>query len=197
MNSFLDTYGLSSLIHQNTCFKSSSKPTCIDLFLTNSKRSFTNSTALSTGISDFRCMIITVLKTKIVKGKPKIVDYQNYKTFDDNNFKNDLLRHLSNDEECKSSFEMFQKTFLWVLDKHAPLKKKTVRANEAPYMTKQLRKAIMTRSRLQNRHHKLKTEESNQKFKRQRNFCNRLYKRERKRFYENLKPNDITDNEKF
>ena len=69
-------------------------------------------------------MTITVLKTKILKGKPKLVNYRNYKTFDDDNFKNDLLRHLSNDEECKSSFEMFQKTFLWVLDKHVPLKRR-------------------------------------------------------------------------
>ena len=55
----------------------------------------------------------------------------------------------------------------------------------------------MTRSRLQNRYHKLKTEESLQCFKRQRNFCNRLYKRERKNFYSNLNIKNITDNKKF
>ena len=36
-----------------------------------------------------------------------------------------------------------------LLDKHAPLKKKFVRGNQATYMTKQLRKAIMRRSKLE------------------------------------------------
>ena len=67
-----------------------------------------------------------------------------------------------------------------MLQEHAPLKKRNVRANEVPYMTKALRKAIMTSSRLQNRHRKLKTNETKLSYKKQRNFCNRLYKRERK-----------------
>ena len=40
-------------------------------------------------------------------------------------------------------------------------------------MTKALRKAIMTRSRLQNMYFKLETDESLQNFKHQRNYCNR------------------------
>ena len=34
-------------------------------------------------------------------------------------------------------------------------------------------------------------------FKKQRNYCNRLYKRERKRFYENIDLTNITDHKKF
>ena len=34
-------------------------------------------------------------------------------------------------------------------------------------------------------------------FKRQRNYCNRLYKREKKQFYTNLDIKDVTDNKKF
>ena len=69
MDNFLGTHGLSSLIHEKTCFKSLTNPSCIDLFLTNSKNSFINSTVLSTGTSDFHEMIVTVFKTTIVKGK--------------------------------------------------------------------------------------------------------------------------------
>ena len=36
------------------------------------------------------------------------------------------------------------------LEKHSPLKKKIVRANHAPYITKSMRKAIMRRSALEN-----------------------------------------------
>ena len=33
-----------------------------------------------------------------------------------------------------------------MLDRHAPLKRKTIRGNQEPFMTKQLSKAIMNRS---------------------------------------------------
>ena len=51
---------------------------------------------------------------------------------------------------------MFEKVFLEVLQAHAPLKKKYVRANEVPYTTKTLRKAIMKRSQLESKIYKLK-----------------------------------------
>ena len=57
--------------------------------------------------------------------------------------------------------------FLNVLERHAPLKKKTVRANEAPFTSKALRKAIATRSRLENIFHRKRTEDSKRSFKKQ------------------------------
>ena len=84
-----------------------------------------------------------------------------------------------------------------MLNAHAPLKKKVVRANEVPYMTKALRKAIATRSRLENRYHKNKSGESLRAYKKQKNFCSRLYKNERKKYYTNLDVKKVTDNKKF
>ena len=37
----------------------------------------------------------------------------------------------------------FEKNFLGVLNKHAPLKEKVLSANQAPYVNKALRKAII------------------------------------------------------
>ena len=42
-----------------------------------------------------------------------------------------------------NSYATFEEMFLKVLDKHAPVKKKVVRANHAKYISKPLRKAIM------------------------------------------------------
>ena len=64
-------------------------------------------------------------------------------------------------------------------------------------MTNPLRKAIMTRSRLENKYLKTKLFSGKDMFKKQRNYCNRLYKRERKRFYKNIDLKNITDNKKF
>ena len=47
-----------------------------------------------------------------------------------------------------NSYAMFEELFLNVLDKHAPVRKKVVRANHGKYISKPLRKAIMKRSYL-------------------------------------------------
>ena len=77
------------------------------------------------------------------------------------------------------------------------MKSKQLRANNVPYMTKTLRKAIMKRSELETKYLKYKTNESSLKFKKQKNYCIRLYKKERKKYYENLDLNNVTDNKKF
>ena len=55
----------------------------------------------------------------------------------------------------------------------------------------------MDRSRLQNNFWKYGTEQCRLELKRQVNFCNRLYKKERKNFYKNLNPKCIEDERKF
>ena len=90
-----------------------------------------------------------------------------------------------------------EKIFLSNLNKHAPLKKKVVSANHVPYMTKALRKAIMKRSALENKYLRNNTTENNIHYKKQKNFCSRLYKKEREKFYSNLEVNNITDNKTF
>ena len=87
--------------------------------------------------------------------------------------------------------------FLKILNKHAPMKKKTVRANDKPYMTKALRKAIARRSYLRNKYIKYKAPDLQQAFKRQKNYTNRLLKKEKKRYFSNLDLNNYTDNKKF
>ena len=57
------------------------------------------------------------------------------------------------------------------LNKHAPLKKKVVWGNQASFMGKDLRKAIMTRSRLKLKYNKHPTPENRLKYTKQRNLC--------------------------
>ena len=68
-----------NLVKSKTCFKSLENPSCIDLFLTNSPLSFQNTVTMSTGLSDFHKMVITVLKTTFAKKKPKEIIYRDYK----------------------------------------------------------------------------------------------------------------------
>ena len=49
------------------------------------------------------------------------------------------------------SYSEFEKAFLTVLNKQAPLKTKFLRHRNNPFMTKEFQKAIMKRSQLKNR----------------------------------------------
>ena len=64
-------------------------------------------------------------------------------------------------------------------------------------MTKVLCKAIMFRSRLRNKSLKLKTIESREAYKKQRNYCVALLRKAKKYYYEHLNVKLITDNKKF
>ena len=74
------------------------------------------------------------------------------------------------------------------------MKTKYIRANNSPFMNKELSKAIMVRSRLRNKSIKLKTQVA---YKKQRNFCVSLLRKIKKIFYEHLNPGLISDNKKF
>ena len=56
-----------------------------------------------------------------------------------------------------------------LLDHHAPLKKKVLRANNAPYITKKLRKAIIKRSQLKKNYLKTLSEKSLKVYRKQKN----------------------------
>ena len=184
LETFLYQYEAKNLVNEKTCFKNPDNPSCIDLFLTNNCYSFQETTVVSTGLSDFHTMPVTVLKTKFQKNKPKEITYRDYKKFDENKFKLELKSSLS--KGC-ADYGEFENVFLDILQKHAPLKKKLIRANQAPYMTKTLRKSMMRRSQLETKYYKSKSPNDKKVYKKQKNYVSRLYKKELKKFYQNFR----------
>ena len=92
---------------------------------------------------------------------------------------------------------MFETEFLNVLNNHAPQKKKVIRANQVPYMTKPLRNAIIERSQLENKYLQNSSNENKIRYKKQKIFCSRLYKKERKKIYSKLDIKHFTDNKQI
>ena len=84
-----------------------------------------------------------------------------------------------------------------ILNRHAPMKEKLVRANNSPFMNKTLNKAIITRSRLKNKFLKKTNEENKSIYSKQRNYCVNLLRKVKKNYYANLNLKYITDNKKF
>ena len=66
-----------------------------------------------------------------------------------------------------------------ILNLYAPLKTKVVRGNNAPFMSKEIRKA-MHRSRLKHNFNKYRNEENRRHYKKQRNFCVSLVRKGKK-----------------
>ena len=83
-----------------------------------------------------------------------------------------------------------------VLNFHTLIKEKHVRCNQSPFMNKQLRKAIMTWTRLLNKYGKDNSAGNLFTYKRQRNLCVKLLRKSKKFFYNNLNVKRITDNRK-
>ena len=63
-------------------------------------------------------------------------------------FEQNLLQELSLKNVLPGEFEKFKYISSKVLKIHAPIKEKHVRCNQSPFMSKQLRRTIMTRTHL-------------------------------------------------
>ena len=59
-------------------------------------------------------------------------------------------------KECNGGpkYDDLTNIFRPTLDNHAPLKQKQVRGNQAPFMTKEMSKAVITRSRFKSKYNK-------------------------------------------
>ena len=195
MQEFCEMYSLENLIKGPTCYKNALNPSSIDLMLTNKKLSFQNSMTLETGLSDHHKMTISVLKKHFKKQDPITMNYRNFKSMDEQRFRTDLIQRLKQFESL--DIDNFKELVISVLDNHAPLKKKVLRGNNAPFMNKTLSKEFMHRSKLKNQYHKNPTESNKEAYKKQRNFCVGLVQKEKKKYYNNLDIKIFSDNKKF
>ena len=102
--------------------------------MTNNPSSFFKTSTLFTGLSDFHKLVLSVFKTTFCKSEHKEIIYKNFKNFEEESFNQELKNNLIN--SSTESYEFFEKVFLDTLNKHAPLEKKSVRANHTPMSQK-------------------------------------------------------------
>ena len=126
METFLYQHSLKNIVKEGTCFKISSKPSTIDLFLKNNSSYFQNTKTFFTGISGFHELVTTTLKTSIPKNKPLQINHRNYKRLNECSFNEDLKLAFSNIDI--QTCEEFEEIFMNLLDHHAPLKKENFKA---------------------------------------------------------------------
>ena len=103
---------------------------------------------VETGLSDFHKMTLTVMKAFYKKQKPNIVTYRNYKHFPNEalmfDVKNSIIQMTSENNDLE--FDPFKTALDEAVQRHAPIKKRYVQANQAPFINKTINKEIMKRS---------------------------------------------------
>ena len=143
-------------------------------------------------------MISTVMKLHFTRESSKSKYYRNI-----DYFSSELSPQLDStfcsfkgNEDCEelNEFNRFHRVFLNLLNIQAPLKKKILRGNNSPFMTRTLRKATMTRSRLKNRFHKTRSDENWSLYKTQRNFCMKSLRKTNKDYFSKVNPKLVSDN---
>ena len=124
------------------------------------------------------------------KKKPKIIQYRSYKNFDM------IIRHFRKNCEIlkvdlkNADLSEFTEIFLSILDKHAPKKTKRLK-------TKNLRKAIMKRSKLRNKYLRVRVNAAISLYNKQRNLCVSTLRKNKRNYFGNLNNKIVTDNDKF
>ena len=120
-------------------------------------------------------LVFTCMKSTYSKMPPKTITFREYKNFDEDTFLSEVSRELCNIPVL--SYSAINEISENVLEKHAPTKTKTIRGNDKSHINKNLRKAIMHRSKLKNIADKTNNPIDIIKYKQQRNVCVHLNKK--------------------
>ena len=148
-----DIFGLDNIIDTPTCFPSNSKPTLLDVILTNKKDLTCKTCNFNCGLSDVHNFISVQFKQETPSVNAKYCTYRSFKKFDIDNFNDELNHNLStkldlNEKDVNTMYDNFSEIFLDTANKHAPVKKKPVLQKPVPFMNKTLKQAIFKKRML-------------------------------------------------
>ena len=144
-------------------------------------------------------MMVTVMRKTFKKVRPRIINYRSFKHFSNEAFRISVEKKLSREVYVNKNkgLERFCKITMDTLNKVAPIKRKYARGSQMPFMTKELSKEIMARSRLRNKYLTDKTVKNRVLYTQQRNKCVALLRNTKKNYYENIDEKEVTDNKTF
>ena len=100
-------------------------------------------------------------------------------------------------KNCEDPYTKLPEIFSEVLNYHAPLKQKSVRGNHAPFMTRELSKAIMTKSKVKNSYVKWPSRENFVAYKKAKDKCNSLTRKAKRTFFKEATKSGVMSNRTF
>ena len=93
-----------NIVSNYTCYKSVENPSCIDLVIMNCPLSFQNTMTI-TCLFDFHKMVITVVKTTSAKLFPNKVIHRDYKNFNRDKFKGELMGKVNENSHLVGEYD--------------------------------------------------------------------------------------------
>ncbi len=176
VNRLCQDYSLKNIINSPTCFKSD-PPTLIDVLLLSDSKVCRSGVVTPCPLSDFHHFISGVLDIDLPRTMTRKIHYRSYKNFDPVAFGEDLRQapfHVGEVLDIDSHMAYFQDLFTSILDKHAPVKTKVIRTNQAPHMTNAWKSAIFKRNEAYNTYKQYKTDYNFEIYRRLRNKCTKM-----------------------
>ena len=162
LHELCDASDLHNLISEPTCI-TKTRESMIDLILTNCSRSFMHSKAIESGLSDFHKMTVTTMKCIYTRQEPVKITYRDYTEFNTEKFIKDFESQSHNlqkdnlDQLTSTAYNNLITTLKNILAVHAPIKHGLIRGHQAPFINKNLSRAVTHRSKLRNKYNKSKS----------------------------------------
>ena len=100
-------------------------------------------------------------------------------------------------DNCEDPYTKLSEIFSEVLNHPAPLKQKSVQGNHAPFMTREISKAIMTKSKVKNSYVKWPSRENFVAYKKAKNKCNSLTRKAKWKFFKEATKSGVMSNRTF
>ena len=182
-----ETYDLHNLVTSATCFKCV-KGTLIDVCFVSKPLRFKSTLNLDCWLSDFHNFICITTKLNMPRRSPNVIKYRSYKNFDESKFNYDLyvlseimLLVNNNVNVCTGTFCEYLAT---IIDLHCPLKTKTIRHNNVPYMNAELRRLQYQRNMMRNLKNKNPNPENFERYRILRNKCVKLRLSSQRKYFE-------------
>ena len=153
-------------------------PSLLDVILTNRPSLLFNTTNFTCGISDWHNMISCVIKGAAPPPNKRKIQCRSYRHFDEEDFSEavgvipfDVAYVFDDVDDIYWAHEVLLTD---VLNEHAPIKEKTVKTKQTPFMNSKLRKAIFKKSMSFNKYKTWRTPANWEAYRMQRNLCTKL-----------------------
>ena len=101
------------------------------------------------------------------------------------------------DTSDTDNYEILSEKVRTIIDKHAPLKSKKVRGNNKPFITKELRSAILRWSRLRTKYNKWKSRENFVAYRVAKRECDILTENAKTQYFAKATEKGIMNNKEF
>ena len=127
--------------------KKLSKPSLVDVLLTNKPRYCCNALNFGCGVSDWHNLVGVMIKGTSARVEKRRVQYRSFKGFDEKQFCSDVGQIPFDAAYVFDDVDDIYWAHEWllteVIDEHAPIKSRVVKSNKPPYMNDDLKESCI------------------------------------------------------